>query len=175
MKKFAASKLAASIIIAAACMPFATTAAHAKETAVEFVGKASEATKFEIDSSKLALQRSDNAEVKSFAQMMIDDHTAASGKMKEAMASDKVDAALLADGLDAKHAKIMDKLREAKAEDFDEAYMDAQEAAHKDAIDLFEDFAGKGDTDALKIFAAETLPKLKEHAKHADELEAKVD
>ncbi|MEZ0262871.1 MAG: DUF4142 domain-containing protein [Alphaproteobacteria bacterium] len=173
MKQFTVSKLAASIIVAASCMPF--TAAHAKETAVEFVGKAAAATKFEIDTSKLALQRSSNPEVKSFAQTMIDEHTAAADEMKAAMARDKVDEALLTVALDAKHAKMLEKLREAKAENFDEAYMDVQEAAHKEAIDIFEDFAGKGDTDALKIFAAETLFKLKEHAKHADTLEAKID
>jgi putative membrane protein len=166
------SKLAASVIIAASMI---SAPAFAKETALEFVTKAALATNFEIESSKLALDRSSNAEVKSFAKQMIDDHTAAAAKMKDAAAKDNIDTAKLPASLDDKDAKTLAKLKDAKPEKFDEAYMEAQESAHKKAIDLFEDFAGKGDTQNLKIFAAETLPKLKEHGKHADELESKVD
>lgn len=165
------SKLVTSIIIAA----FFAGPAFANESGAEFVRKATQATNFEVESSKLALKRATNPEVKSFAQKMIDDHTSAAKKMKEAAAKDNVDAGGVPNAMDEKDAKTLTKLKEVEAKDFDEAYMDAQETAHKKTVDLFEDYASNGDAPNLKLFAAETLPTLKGHGKHADEIEGKVD
>lgn len=165
------SKLVTSIIIAA----FFASPAFAKESGAEFVRKATQATNFELESGKLALKRASNADVKSFAQKMIDDHTSAAKKMKEAAAKDNVDTGGDPKAMDEKDAKTLAKLKEVEAKDFDEAYMDAQETAHKKTVDLFEDYASNGDAPNLKLFAAETLPTLKGHGKHADEMEGKVD
>ncbi len=165
------SKLAASIVIAALC----AGPAFANESGAEFVTKATQATNFEIASSKLALTRASNAKVKTFAQTMIDDHTSAAEKMKAAAAKDNVDAGGAPDAMDEEDAETLAKLKEAEAKEFDEAYMDAQEMAHKKAIDLFEDYASDGDAANLKLFAAATLPTLKAHGKLADEMEDKAD
>src|SRR3569623_1990088 len=66
----------------------------------EFSAKAAGAGDFEIQSSQLALTVSQNADIKAFAQMMIDDHTKAGGALKTAAATQGVTVpdALDADG-----------------------------------------------------------------------------
>lgn len=168
-------KIHALIPAAAAIALLAATPALAKDTGAEFATKAAVATQFELDSSRLALARSANAEVKQFAQQMIDDHTKAAEQMKAAAEKDNIDTAALPTVLDEKHQKIFDKLRDADAKKFDEAYMDAQKDAHKEAVSLFKDFSKDGEEPALKAFATETLPTLESHKEHADKLESKID
>lgn len=141
----------------------------------KFVKKAAISNQFEIDSSKLALERSQNAEVRKLAQQMIDDHTKAGADFKAALVAGKVDQALVPTGLDKKHQRIMENLREEDAEDFDDEYVDAQERAHRKAVNLFEDYAKDGDNAALKDFAAKTLPTLKQHKDHVDKVEGAID
>lgn len=167
-----ASRLACALGLVAVV---AAGPAFADNTATEFLTKASVATRFEIETSELALKRATSPDVKAFAQRMIDDHTAAAAKLKEAAEMDKVDVSLIATSLDKKHRKKLDDLGREDAEDFDEAYMDLQETAHKKAVSLFKDYADDGDKPALKQFAQQTLPTLEAHHKSADEIESKVD
>lgn len=167
MKKFALAAVAMSALLAAS-PAFATSTK-------DFVGKASQAGMFEIESSKLALTRSSNAEVKAFAQKMIDDHTAASAALKTAMAADGVDMALAPAALNDKYTGKLEDLREADAEDFDEDYMDMQKSAHRKAVRLFKDYADDGENAALKTFAASTVATLEAHKDHANKLEEKID
>ncbi len=51
----------------------------------QFAQELKSSGQFEIDSSTLALQKSQNDEVKKFAQKMIDDHTAADEKLMETL------------------------------------------------------------------------------------------
>ncbi len=153
---------------------FAASPAFATSTK-DFVGKASQAGMFEIESSKIALERATNPEIKTFAQQMIDDHTMASAKLKEAMAADGVDMSLAPAALEEKYTEKLEDLREADAKDFDEDYMDMQKAAHRKAVKLFKDYADDGENAALKTFAASSVPTLEAHKDHAYKLEAKVD
>src|SRR3954447_10075822 len=56
----------------------------------DFATKAGAAGMFEIQSSQLALSKSQNADVKAFAQKMVDDHTKAADELKTAAASQGV-------------------------------------------------------------------------------------
>lgn len=144
------------------------TAVEAKEVKLskattDFVKKAAVANQFEIDSSKVALEKSQDADIKAFAQKMIDDHTKAGEDFKAAVAESKVDSALVPAGLDDKHQKQLDKLSKADAKDFDKDYLKVQKDAHKDAVALFKSYSEKGDNEALKTFATNTLPTLEGH------------
>ncbi len=148
--------------------PAAEKTAEAKEAktskaTTDFVKKAAVANQFEIDSSKLALEKSQDADIKTFAQKMVDDHTKAGESFTAAVTEGKVDAALVPAKLDAKHQKELDKLSKADAKDFDKDYLKAQKDAHKDAIALFKGYSEKGDNEALKTFATNTLPTLEGH------------
>jgi putative membrane protein len=77
---FVSSALALGV---AGCMtPMASAPAPVAVTsAAEFVPTATSSNLFEIESSRLALQRSRDPEVRRFAQQMIRDHNAASRRM----------------------------------------------------------------------------------------------
>lgn len=133
----------------------------------DFVTKAALAGDFEIKSSQLAKSKSKNAEVLSFADKMIADHTAAAKKLEETAAA----AGVTADKSETSpHTDDMKDLEEAKPEAFDEEYVEKQTEAHEDAVSLFEGYAEKGDDAKLKQFAAETLPTLRAHLDHVKKL-----
>lgn len=141
--------------------------------AQDFVNAAGQANLVEIRTAEMALERGSNAEVKAFAQKLIDEHKA-SGEALKAAAS----AAALApppETLDDFHMRRINDLNETDGdEDFDHDFMALQVDAHKDAIDLFKDYAADGDVAQLKTFAATTLPKLEEHKATAEQVEGKV-
>jgi putative membrane protein len=153
------------------CAALAATQA-ASPTSQSFIEEASTANEFEIQSSKAALQLSQNAEVKKFAQEMIDDHTAAGNDMKAAITQAKADIIVRepAEGLDATHQQILDDLKNAPSDQFDRKYIDAQVDAHNQAVSLFSDYSQNGDNKALKDFSAKTLPTLQKHKEHIDSL-----
>ena len=131
----------------------------------EFTTKAAGAGAFEIQSSQLALTKTQNADIKAFAQMMIDDHTKAATDL-EAAATAQGKLTVPA-GLDADSAAKLQKLQAAGAGDFDGLYVQMQTDAHVDAVALFSGFAQNGPSGPLKDFAAQTLPTLQMHYQHA--------
>ena len=135
----------------------------------DFVTIAAQSDMLEIESSKLALQKSDSAKTKTFAQKMIDDHTATSTELKGLVSNGKVQADAPA-SLDKAHQAKLDKLSKLQGKDFTKDYDDMQVSAHKDAVSLFERYAKDGDNADLKAFAGKTLPHLQEHLKMAEDL-----
>jgi len=147
-----------------ACLAAATAIAFASpaltaESAQEFVNKAANGGKFEVDSSKVAQGKLTDKSVQDFAQKMIDDHGAANAKLESIAAEQKLQ---VPSELDAQHKAELDKLQQAKAP-VDQPYVALQRSAHSDAVALFEAYAKDGDNATLKSFAQETLPTLKMH------------
>ncbi len=138
-------------------------------SAQDFVTKASIAGQFEIQSSKLAVQKSQNDDVKDFAQRMIDDHTAADDQLKNAVASSNTNLQISED-LDSKHQKLIAKLNSLTGVDFDKKYVSLQIKAHEKAVHLFRGYAKQNDAPALNTFAKKTLPTLQDHLTHAKQL-----
>lgn len=127
----------------------------------EFAFKANVSGTFEILSSRLALSRSQNPDVRAYAEKMIADHTKAGTELNTAIRSEGLEAhpALL----DRKHADLFDRLKDASNDDFDNMYVDIQTSAHDEATTLFRDYSENGPAGALKDFATKTLPTLNAH------------
>jgi len=139
----------------------------------DFVQKAAIANMFEIQSSQLARDHSQNGDVKTFAQKMIDDHTKAGDDMKAAV--NTANAGLtVPDALDQQHKDMPDKLQSAKGADFDRQYVDIQVKAHDDTVQLFQSYADSGDNSAIQQFAQNTLPTLQQHQKMVQDLSDKL-
>jgi putative membrane protein len=157
--------LAAALLALAPISTSELTSTVKAATAVsgeDFVKTAGAAGMFEIESSKIAATKAKNADVKSFAQRMITDHTKAAEELKAATkkAGPKYNVPT---ALDPKGQKMMDELNAADPAKFDSIYVRMQTQAHMDAVALFERYAKQGDEPALKEFAAKTLPTLQEH------------
>ena len=153
VKKFLAALLFASL---------AGPAFAAPSDPADFASKVAVANKFEIDTSQLALKYGKGAEVKKFAQQMIDDHTKAGEEFKKAVADQKIDPPK--DALDLTHEAKYAKLRVFTTENgFDGSYVAEQLAAHKNAVELFRNYSQNGQAGPLKDFATKTLPTLEHH------------
>ena len=133
----------------------------------DFIKEAATSDMLEIDSSKLAQQKG-NATEKTFAGQMITDHTKTSSELKSMVAGDL--KAAIPTALDDSSQKKLDKLRDAKPDDFASEYDPMQVSAHKDAVSLFERYAKGGDDPKLKDWAGKTLPALKHHLEMAQDM-----
>jgi putative membrane protein len=136
-------------------------AVAAGASASTFVPAAASANLFEIESSKLALERGQSAAVKDFAKRMVSDHAQAAIKMKQAVSEAKMQ--LPPEKLSAKDQKAYDALKGAHPATFDKAYIEAQYNAHVEAVKLFSAYAKKRDNQRLKALATELLPTLQSH------------
>lgn len=134
--------------------------------ASDFVDEASAKGIAEIETAKLALRKSNSAEVKAFAQMLIDDHTAANKELANIALRKKLEVSTEAELMNKAKAYI---LKQRDGESFDEAFAENQVEAHKDAIELFKEAAVSDDAE-LAAFAAKTLPKLEHHLQTAKNL-----
>jgi putative membrane protein len=151
---------------------FSSVACAQTTSPQEFVNKAAGSNMFEIDSSKVALERAKSQEVKAFAQQMIDDHTKAGEELKQTVS--KIGSGPVPETLDAEHKADLSALSNKSGADFDRAYSLAQRKAHDDAVTLFSGFADSGAQPDLKAFAAKTLPTLKDHLQQVQELSKTV-
>jgi putative membrane protein len=120
----------------------------ARQDAKDFIHHVAIVNMAEIDLGKLAADRGSAGEVRKFAQMMIDDHTASGDKL-EALASDlKINAP---GELDDKHIDQRDKLAKQSGADFDREYASAMVDGHKDLIDQLEPRIDKKTLDQWKV------------------------
>lgn len=161
---------AAAPAIAQTATSEAQTDTMAPMTADMFVMAAASSNAFEIESSQLAVDSAQDEAVRTFAEQMIEDHTAATRELSTVVAQ----AGLQAPELDlaAQHQEMLDQLQDAEGEEFDSLYATLQVQAHEEAIALHEAYAENGDEDALREFAEQTLPILEEHLAMAQELTA---
>jgi putative membrane protein len=73
------------------------------------------------------------------------------------------------------HQAMADRLANKIGKDFDEAYMDMMETAHKMDIAMFEAKSKSAENATVKGFATRTLPMLRSHESAANKIEKKVD
>lgn len=135
--------------------------------AQDFVLAAASGGLFEVESSKLALERSKSDAVKQFAQMMIADHSKANDELKAIATGAKLEVPAAPAGAPASHLKAV---QDASDADFDRTYLMHQDQAHAETLALFTAQAGATSTPELAAFAAKTLPTLKMHADHVKKL-----
>ncbi len=133
----------------------------------EFMMKAAHAGAAEIKAGEMALSKTQNADVKKFAQRMIDDHTQANEKLKK-LAGEKNVA--LPTEPDEDQKEKANELEQLSGDDFDAEYMDVQVGDHETVIDFFEDEADGGTDSDVVDFAAQTLPTLKSHLEMAENI-----
>jgi len=117
---------------------------------------------FEIESSRVALDRSKSEDVKRFAQEMIDTHTKTSDELKSTL----VRIGLIIEPptmLDTLHQGLLDELKSTNAQELDVRYIAQQKNAHNEALTLHKSYASNGDMADLKALASATVPKIEKH------------
>ncbi len=142
-------------------------------TSATFVEKAAQGGMTEVQASKLALQKSKNEDVKSFANHMVNDHTQASNDLKSV--AGKSSLSVPAD-LDAYHKAAIAKLSSKSGAEFDRAYAEQMTKDHDKTVALFKNASDASGVNAdLQAFAKKTLPTLEKHDQLAMQLNTAVD
>lgn len=137
------------------------------EKDAEFAVDAADDGIFEVEAGKLAAQRAASPRVQEFARMMVVDHTKASEELR-ALAGDKGIA--LPDVMsEERQEKYYDLDRKSGAE-FDRQYMDLMVDAHKEAVELFERIADRGESLEIRDWAASKVPVLQHHLEEAERI-----
>lgn len=132
------------------------------ETPEGFAQRMAMSDMFEIASSRLALERAQSPMVKTFAQTMIDAHTASANEMKTAMQGQNFAPPMPA-ALDREHQGRVTDLTTVDASGFDKLYLDQQTAAHEAARATLESYAANGTNSALKAWAGKTAATVRQH------------
>ena len=136
-----------------------------------FVDNAGQGNMYEIQAAQIAEQKSTSPAVKSFAKMMIVDHTALTNEMKPLITKAGKTAPT---DLDQRRKGLLDNLNAASPKDFDKTYIDQQVAAHEETLSLVKGYADNGDDPGLKAAAAKTAPKVQAHLDKAKAIQAKL-
>ena len=123
---------------------------------------------FEIESSRLALARSQSNAIKEFADRMVGEHTRAANRTRQVL--NEMGASPPATMLEAAHQEKLDALKAVANQEFDRAYLEVQYTEHVEAINLIREYARTGDNERLKVLAAEALPMLQGHLDHVTRL-----
>ena len=129
--------------------------------AATFARTASASDAFEIQSSRLAMERSRNPRVRANAQRMVEDHSRTTAELAQTAASPVMFGG--PGTLDPRHAAMLSQLAAQSGPAFDRLYDQMQLAGHREAVALFASYATTGDDPRLVTFARTTLPALRHH------------
>ena len=157
------------ILLAISGVSGAAIAADAESTPPApsvFVKSAALAGMTEVEAGKVALTKSQDPAIRSFAERMVADHGKANRELISIAESKGLNAPKQ---LDADHKQMLDMLKAKNGKEFDQAYAEHMNMDHSKALALFESAAGSSDLE-LAEFAKKTLPTLQEHKALAQKL-----
>lgn len=123
----------------------------------------------EIEAGRLAQGKSQNEQVKNFAQKMIDDHTKALGEVRQLAQAKGVP---LPTELDRTHKRKNERLGALSGDAFDRAYMSrAGVSDHKKSHSLLRQAQARAKDPDVKALAARTMPIVEQHLNSAQQLQ----
>ncbi len=130
-----------------------------------YTAMAASSDMFEIQSSQIALERSRNANVRMFAQMMIQHHT---NTTQQLMAAARAAGVAVPMQMMPMHAQMLSELR--ASGNVDATYGRQQRTSHQMALALHGNYAARGDTPALRTVAAAATPIVRDHLNRTAQL-----
>lgn len=132
-----------------------------------FMKKAAQGGMAEVELGQLAAQKASSDQVKQFGQRMVDDHTKANDQLMQLAQQEHVK---LPTQPSAKDKATKAKLENLSGKEFDEAYMTDMLKDHKKDVAEFDRESKNAKDPALKNFAEQTLPTLREHLNQAQQI-----
>jgi putative membrane protein len=124
----------------------------------------------EIQTGQMALQKSQNQEVRTFAQRMIDDHTNAQQQVQQLAQAKGVS---LPTETDSKHKRDAKKLSALNGSEFDQAYLaQAGLKDHQANHELLQKMQSRAKDPDLKALAGKILPVVDQHLASVQQMHA---
>jgi putative membrane protein len=134
------------------------------------LGKLHHSNQMEVAAGKLAEEKGQSKDVKSFGKTLVTDHTASDKKVMALAKTEKID--LPADA--AKPDDMMDKLKSASGAEFDKSFAKGMLQDHEKDIAEVKEARDKTTDAKLKSLLTATLPVLEKHRDTAQKLVDKV-
>ncbi|WP_276499562.1 DUF4142 domain-containing protein [Pontibacter litorisediminis] len=135
----------------------------------DFMTKAASGGMMEVELGKMAQEKGQHADVKSFGQMMVTDHSKANEELKSLAQKKNI---VLPDSMGEKHMDHVQELRDKTGAEFDRAYMDLMVEDHEEDVNMFEDAAKNLQDPDVKAFASKTVPTLRQHLQRAQQIDS---
>ena len=136
-----------------------TSTTTLQRTDRNFIQKAAEGGKAEVELGQLAQGKASSDAVKQFAQRMVQDHGAANQELTQLAQSKGVPI----EPKPGKHAKMIDRLAKLQGADFDREYVKAMVKDHKEDVAEFRKMHSGAVDPNLKAWVDKTLPTLEDH------------
>ena len=146
-----------------------STGMYAADAATsDFFVKAADGGMAEVALSQAAENQASDKRVKSLANMLVQDHTAANDKLKQLAAERNV---TLPAAISTEHQNTINDITAKKGSAFDKAYVDHLVDAHKSTIDMFKKAADDVKDETVRNFINDMIPKLQGHLDKAEALQ----
>ena len=135
-----------------------------------FLSQAIEINQAEVEIGRLASSKATDKRVKSFADMMVKDHSGGLKKL-QALPGGKNTVKLSSN-----HEMLKTRLSGLSGKEFDREYIDAMASGHREAVGLFEKHAGEATAPSsadskVNTVARELLPTIKNHLTEAESIQ----
>jgi putative membrane protein len=134
---------------------------------VDFLTRASNSNLFAIEEPRLAIDRTRDTKLKTFARQMVKDH---GGAQSELLVTAKGSGAAVPTTLDQEHQARLKALRSKSGADFDQAYVADQGENHSNALTLYGDYMLWGEYEKLHALAIKMIPITEARLKQAQVL-----
>ena len=161
--------MSASAVPVLAQTPPPPPPAEAMTQAMPYVMAAGMSDLYEINSSQVAMQKSQNPKIRQFASMLIKDHTKTTAATTKA--AQRAGLTPPAPMLDAGTSASINELQTASAADFDRLYIAQQIPAHQNAFSLHSHYANAGDNARLRTSARLAVAPVQHHLDMAMKLQ----
>ena len=136
---------------------------------VKFVKAESAAGTAELKIAGLGVQKAERADIKTFAEMLVTDHTVANKELTALAEKKGVEVSAV---ISPKHAEEFQNLEKASKADFDKVFLTDMISGHKKCVSKFEAAAKDSKDSDVKMWAEKMLPTIKAHLAKAEELAA---
>ncbi|WP_413061654.1 DUF4142 domain-containing protein [Sphingomonas carotinifaciens] len=161
--------LAGTSITAAAQTPPPPPPAEAKTQAEPYVTAAGRSDLYEINSSQVVLEKSQNPAIRRYADMMIKHHQKTTAATLAA--ATKAGLTPPPPALDPGATASINELQLASAGDVDRLYLAQQVPAHRAALDLHQGYGSGGDQAPLRATAKKAVPIVRQHLAEAERMQ----
>jgi putative membrane protein len=125
----------------------------------------------EIRAGEAARNQATSPDIKSFAQMMIADHTRANAEL--AQIAQKMGMTMPTE-LDPHHRAVMDGMSKLSGMEFDMAYVKGQLADHAVTVDMLMMYGKEGKNRDLEAYAKRMRPAVERHYEMARQMDMKM-
>lgn len=135
----------------------------------DYAAMAAASDLYEIEGARLAMEKSENADIDALAEMIVTDHEKSTTDLKTALGQAQPPITVTPE-MNAEQQANMEALRAADAAMFDRTYLQQQVMAHQRALDMARGYAQSGEVPALQQHATSVVGPIQRHLDRARQL-----